>query len=140
VHYKQVARTSACNACHGVKERLVRRLLTADDQAEGNPFAMTQEFLSMLLGVRRAGVTVAAGLLQKAGLIRYEKGQIAVTDRRGLEGVACECYGIMRRALDRFSEQQAGPPLRVCASEAAYHADAASWPAPLGPIVTTSRK
>ncbi|MCI0752751.1 helix-turn-helix domain-containing protein, partial [Teichococcus vastitatis] len=65
-------------------------------------FPMTHEFLSMMLGIRRAGVTVAAGLLQKAGFIRYERGRVEVTDRPGLESVACECYGIVRRDRDRL--------------------------------------
>ncbi|MCI0754987.1 helix-turn-helix domain-containing protein [Roseomonas vastitatis] len=63
---------------------------------------MTHEFLSMMLGIRRAGVTVAAGLLQKAGFIRYERGRVEVTDRPGLESAACECYGIVRRDQDRL--------------------------------------
>ena len=67
---------------------------------------MTHEFLSMMLGVRRAGVTVSAGTLQKAGHIQYGRGQITITDRPGLESVACECYGIVRRAQDRLL----GPP------------------------------
>ncbi|HEY0420323.1 MAG TPA: Crp/Fnr family transcriptional regulator, partial [Acetobacteraceae bacterium] len=102
VHHGQVARTAACNGRHQINERLARWLLMAHDRAEGDEFPMTHEFLSMMLGVRRAGVTVAAGTLQKAGFIRYEKGRIEVTDRPGLESVACECYGIVRRASDRL--------------------------------------
>ena len=67
---------------------------------------MTHEFLSMMLGVRRAGVTIAAGALQKAGLIRYERSRMEVTDRPGLEAAACECYGMARRAHERLL----GPP------------------------------
>ncbi|WP_424140599.1 helix-turn-helix domain-containing protein [Roseomonas chloroacetimidivorans] len=63
---------------------------------------MTHEFLSMMLGVRRAGVTVTAGLLQRAGMIRYAGGRMEVTDRPGLESVACECYGMVRRASERL--------------------------------------
>ena len=74
----------------------------AHDRAEGDDFPMTHEFLSMMLGVRRAGVTVSAGSLSKAGFIRYERGRITITDRPGLESVACECYGIVRRASDRL--------------------------------------
>jgi hypothetical protein len=70
------------------------------DRADGDSFPMTHEFLSMMLGVRRAGVTVAAGLLQKAGFIHYERGHIEITDRPGLESVACECYGVVRRAQE----------------------------------------
>jgi CRP-like cAMP-binding protein len=106
VHHGQVARTAACNGRHHVDQRLARWLLTAHDRSEGDEFPMTHEFLSMMLGVRRAGVTVAAGQLQKAGFVRYERGRIEVTDRPGLESAACECYGVVRRAYDRLL----GPP------------------------------
>jgi CRP-like cAMP-binding protein len=102
VHYGQVGRTAACNGRHYVDQRLARWLLMAHDRAEGDEFPMTHEFLSMMLGVRRAGVTVAAGTLQKAGFIYYERGCIKITDRPGLESAACECYGIVRRASDRL--------------------------------------
>ena len=100
VHHGQVARTAACNGRHHVDQRLARWLLMAHDRFTGNEFPMTHEFLSMMLGVRRAGITVAAGQLQKAGLIHYERGRIEVTDRPGLESVACECYGVVRRAYE----------------------------------------
>jgi len=106
VHHGQVARTAACNGRHHTEQRLARWLLMAHDRAEGDGFPMTHEFLSMMLGVRRAGVTVAAGALQRAGLIRYERGRIEVTDRPGLESASCECYGVVRRAYDRLL----GPP------------------------------
>jgi CRP-like cAMP-binding protein len=102
VHHGQVARTAACNGRHHVDQRLARWLLMAHDRVEGDEFPMTHEFLSMMLGVRRAGITVAAGQFQKAGFIHYERGCIDVTDRPGLESVACECYGIVRRAQDRL--------------------------------------
>jgi CRP-like cAMP-binding protein len=102
VHHGQVARTGACNGRHQTEARLARWLLMAHDRAEGDEFPMTHEFLAMMLGVRRAGITVAAGQLQKAQFIRYERGRIEVTDRPGLESVACECYGITRRASDRL--------------------------------------
>lgn len=102
VHHGQVARTAACNGRHLTDQRLARWLLMAHDRSQGDEFAMTHEFLSLMLGVRRAGITVAAGLLQKAGFIRYDRGRIEVTDRPGLESVACECYGIVRRASDRL--------------------------------------
>src|SRR5215217_6498359 len=101
VHHGQVARTAACNGRHHTDQRLARWLLMAHDRTAGNDeFPMTHEFLSMMLGVRRAGITIAAGQLQKAGFIRYERGCIEVTDRPGLESVACECYGMARRASD----------------------------------------
>ncbi|MFC7544353.1 Crp/Fnr family transcriptional regulator [Siccirubricoccus deserti] len=107
VHHGQVARTAACNGRHHIEQRLARWLLMAHDRAEGDEFPMTHEFLSMMLGVRRAGVTVAAQLLSKAGMIRYERGRIEVTDRPGLESVACECYGVVRRACDALLGQEA---------------------------------
>jgi CRP-like cAMP-binding protein len=102
VHHGQVARTAACNGRHQIDQRLARWLLMAHDRASGGDFPMTHEFLSMMLGVRRAGITVAAGALQKAGFIRYERGSIEVTDRPGLESAACECYGVVRRAQDQL--------------------------------------
>jgi hypothetical protein len=78
----------------------------AHDRSAGDEFPMTREFLAMMLGVRRAGVSVAAGQLQKAGLIRYERGCIEVTERPGLESASCECYGVVRRAQDSLL----GPP------------------------------
>ena len=80
----------------------------AHDRAEGDEFPMTHEFLSMMLGVRRAGITVAAGQLQKAGFIRYERGRMEITDRPGLESAACECYGVVRRAFDALLGQATG--------------------------------
>jgi CRP-like cAMP-binding protein len=106
VHFEQVARSAACNGRHNVDQRLARWLLMSHDRVEGDEFPMTHEFLSMMLGVRRAGITVAAGTLQKAGLIRYERGRMQITDRPGLEAASCECYGIARRAHDRLL----GPP------------------------------
>jgi CRP-like cAMP-binding protein len=106
VHHGQVARTAACNGRHHTDQRLARWLLMAHDRAKEDEFPMTHEFLSMMLGVRRAGITVAAGALQKAGFIRYERGCIEVTDRPGLESASCECYGVVRRACDALL----GPP------------------------------
>lgn len=71
---------------------------------------MTQDFLGMMLGVRRSAITVAAGALQKAGLIRYERGSITVTDRAGLEGASCECYGAVRRDVGRAADLDARAP------------------------------
>lgn len=105
----QIAQTAACNAHHHVEQRLARWLLTAHDRAEHDAFPMTHEFLSIMLGVRRAGVTVAAGALQRAGFIRYEKGHIEVTDRAGLETASCECFDVVRREFQRLLGPAAPP-------------------------------
>ena len=98
----QVTMTAACNASHVVEQRLARWLLIAHDRAEGDAFAMTHEFASMMLGVRRPGVSIAAGVLQKAGLVHYARGRMEVTDRPGLEAASCECYHIVRREFGRL--------------------------------------
>lgn len=98
----QVGQTAACNGRHQIEQRLARWMLLAHDRSEGDSFPMTHEFLSMMLGVRRAGVTVAAGALQRAGLIQYERGRMTVTDRPGLEAAACDCYEQVRREYARL--------------------------------------
>jgi CRP-like cAMP-binding protein len=97
----QLTMTAACNGRHLLEERLARWLLMSHDRVDGDEFPMTHEFLSMMLGVRRAGVTVAAGSLQKAGLIRYEQGRIQVMDRPGLENAACECHRVVTHEFRR---------------------------------------
>jgi CRP-like cAMP-binding protein len=108
LHLTQVARTAACNGRHYIEQRLARWLLMAHDRSDGDEYPMTHEFLSMMLGVRRAGITTAAGVLQKAGFISYRAGWITIADRPGLESVACECYGIGRRASERLLGRAAG--------------------------------
>ncbi len=99
----QVAQGAACNRLHGIEARCARWLLMTHDRVGGaDSFPLKQEFLAIMLGVRRAGVTVAAGALQDAGLIRYRRGGIRVLDRAGLEAAACECYGVVRRQFDRL--------------------------------------
>jgi CRP-like cAMP-binding protein len=106
--HAQVAQTAACNGRHTVEQRLARWLLMAHDRAEGDDLALTQELLSHMLGVRRAGVTVAAGILQRAGLIDYAHGRITIRDRAGLEATSCECY----RAVATLFDQLLGPERR----------------------------
>jgi CRP-like cAMP-binding protein len=107
-HHTQVAQTAACNGQHAVDERFARWMLMAHDRAGGDEFPMTQEFAAMMLGVRRAGVSVAAGTLQKAGVIDYAYGRVAVLDRAGLEAASCECYATVRRQYERLLGVDAG--------------------------------
>ncbi|HEY3024578.1 MAG TPA: Crp/Fnr family transcriptional regulator [Pyrinomonadaceae bacterium] len=88
----QVAQTAACNRVHKVEERLARWLLLMHDRTQGDEFTLTQEFISRMLGVRRAGVSVAASGLRKERLIDYRRGVVTILNRKGLEGAACECY------------------------------------------------
>lgn len=97
--FMQVAQTAACNGRHALERRLARWLLMAHDRVGGGELQLTQEFIAMMLGSHRPSVTVAAGSLQRAGLIRYSNGRVTVLDRAGLEAAACECYGTVRRRL-----------------------------------------
>jgi CRP-like cAMP-binding protein len=97
-----ISQSASCNRRHEIVQRCSRWLLMTHDRVNGDEFALTQEFLSKMLGVRRAGVSVAAGILQKAGLIKYSRGRITIVDREGLEGISCECYGIVREEFDRL--------------------------------------
>jgi CRP-like cAMP-binding protein len=96
-----IAQNSACNRRHSVEERCVRWLLTSHDQMDQQPFELTHQFLSQMLGVRRATVTVTAGALQQAGLVSYHRGTITITNRQGLEDIVCECYKIIRNEYAR---------------------------------------
>ena len=89
---EQTAQSVACNRRHSMEERCARWLLTTHDRVGGQQFPLTQEFLAQMLGVRRASVTVAAGMLQEAGFIRYSRGRVTIVDRDGLEKCSCECY------------------------------------------------
>ncbi len=102
----QVARTAICNSRHLVPQRLVRWLLMAHDRLGCPCFRMTHEMLGMMLGVRRAGVSVAAAALQAAGLIRYERGTITILDRAGLERASCECYAVVSCAYEQMLDEQ----------------------------------
>ncbi len=98
----QMAQTAVCNRHHTLDQQLCRWLLLSLDRLAGNKLTMTQELISNMLGVRREGVTEAAGKLQDAGLIHYSRGHIEVLDRRGLEARVCECYAVVRREADRL--------------------------------------
>lgn len=98
----QIAQSVACNARHTIAQRCARWLLMTHDRVERDDFPMTHELLALMLGVRRSGVTVAAGELQRAGLIDYHRGHIIITDRAGLESAACECYAVVRDESERI--------------------------------------
>jgi CRP-like cAMP-binding protein len=99
--FSQIAQAAACNRLHSNEERLSRWLLMSHDRVGRDEFAITQEFLAQMLGSRRATVTLSAGILQRAGLIRYRRGHMSIVDREGLEGASCECYRIIKKTLDR---------------------------------------
>jgi len=98
----QTSQTAACNRLHDIAERLARWLLMCHDRMNSDHFAITQEFLGHMLGTPRTTVTMAAGILQKAGWIHYSRGRIHVRDRKGLEKAACECYRAIRNESDRL--------------------------------------
>jgi CRP-like cAMP-binding protein len=98
----QMAQTAACNRHHSIDQQLCRWLLLSLDRLPGNHLATTQEFISNMLGVRREGVTDAAGKLQKLGVIEYHRGNISVLDRSRLEKLSCECYAVVKKETDRL--------------------------------------
>lgn len=98
----QMGQNAACAQLHSTEARCARWLLLAHDGVEGDSFPLTQDYLAMMLGVTRPSVSTAASALQKAGLIRYVRGQIEILDRPGLEALSCECYGIVRREYGRL--------------------------------------
>ena len=100
--FNQVAQSAACATFHGLEQRCCRWILMTHDRMQCDDFTLTQEFLAMMLGVRRAGVTVAAGALKRAGLIRYARGKVTILDRCGLEARSCECYGVTAKEFDRL--------------------------------------
>jgi CRP-like cAMP-binding protein len=107
-YFNQVAQSVACNRLHSLEERCARWLLITHDRVEGDEFRLTQEFLSFMLGVHRPAVTLAAGVLQKAGYIHYSRGRIVVTDRAGLEGASCACYQTTRDDYAELIGRRAG--------------------------------
>ena len=98
----QMAQTAVCNRHHSVEQQLCRWLLLSLDRLATNELTMTQELIANMLGVRREGVTEAAGKLQAQGLIRYSRGRITVLDRAGLEAQVCECYAVVKKEYDRL--------------------------------------
>jgi len=94
--FETVSQSAACNRLHVIEQRCARWLLMSEDRVGRSRFDLTQEFLAEMLGVRRPGVTVAMGILEKAGLISHSRGSITVVDRQGLEKVTCECYRTIR--------------------------------------------
>jgi len=98
----QMTQTAVCNRHHSLDQQLCRWLLLSMDRLTGNHMVMTQELIANMLGVRREGVTAAAGSLQKAGLIRYTRGKIEVINREGLEARTCECYRVVKKEYDRL--------------------------------------
>src|SRR5579871_6210654 len=98
----QMAQTAVCNRHHSVDQQLCRWLLLSLDRLSSNQLTMTQELIANMLGVRREGVTEAAGKLQKLGVIEYRRGEITVLDRPRLEQLCCECYGVVKTETDRL--------------------------------------
>jgi len=105
----QMAQTAVCNRHHSVDRQLCRWLLLSLDRLSSNELTMTQELIASMLGVRREGVTEAAGKLQGAGVIRYSRGRITVLDRAALEAQACECYGVVKQESDRLLPRPGAP-------------------------------
>lgn len=98
----QMAQTAVCNRHHSLDQQLCRWLLLSQDRLEGNELVMTQELIANMLGVRREGVTEAAGKLQQDGLIRYQRGRITILDRAGLAQRTCECYAVVKAEYERL--------------------------------------
>ena len=117
----QMSQTAVCNRHHSVDQQLCRWLLLSLDRLDCNELIMTQELIANMLGVRREGVTEAAGKLQRAGLINYSRGHITVLDRPGLEARVCECYSVVKTEFDRLLSK--APPLDEPFGKLAYRAN-----------------
>ncbi len=122
----QMAQTAVCNRHHSVDQQLCRWLLLSLDRLSSNRLTMTQELIANMLGVRREGVTEAAGKLQKLGIIRYARGRITVLDRPRLEQRCCECYGVVKKETDRLLPQPHDPSGFKTGRDAADRAAGAS--------------
>jgi DNA-binding transcriptional regulator YhcF (GntR family) len=107
----QIAQSAVCNRHHSVYQQLCRWLLLSLDRLASNELTITQELIANMLGVRREGVTEAAGRLQKEGLIDYHRGHITVLDRQGLESQVCECYKVVKTEFDRLIPSHRSVPL-----------------------------
>jgi hypothetical protein len=105
----QMAQTAVCNRHHALDQQLCRWLLLSLDRLTSNELVMTHELIANMLGVRREGVTDAAGKLQKRGVIRYSRGRIAVIDRGALERMCCECYRVVKKEAERLPPAPRGP-------------------------------
>jgi CRP-like cAMP-binding protein len=99
--FGQISQAAACNRLHSSEERLSRWLLMSQDRVGSDRFMITQEFLGQMLGARRSTVSVSAGILQRAGIIRYTRGHVTIVNREQLEAVSCECYSVIKVELDR---------------------------------------
>jgi CRP-like cAMP-binding protein len=117
--FNQVAQSAACNTFHSLEQRCCRWLLMTHDRMQSNEFSLTHEFLAMMLGVTRTGVTIAAGALQRAGLIHYTRGHVIIFDHAGLQKRSCECYAVTKREFDRLL----GPAPDIVHTRVAGHAD-----------------
>ena len=116
----QMTQTAACNRHHSVEQQLCRWLLLTLDRSVSSELVMTQELVASMLGVRREGITEAAGNLQRAGLIRYRRGHISILQRAGLETRSCECYAVVKKELGRLMSdvrhRQSAPLLAAVAA------------------------
>ena len=108
-----VSQTAACNRRHPVEERCARWLLMTHDRVASDHFPMTHEFLADMLGVRRPSVSIAMGMLSRAGFTRYKRGKVEVMDRKGLESAACECYRVVGESYERTMEMECADGVRT---------------------------
>lgn len=124
----QMAQTAVCNRHHSIDQQLCRWLLLSLDRLSGPDLVMTQELIANMLGVRREGVTEAAGKLQKLGVIEYHRGHIRVLNRARLEQICCECYAVVKRETERLlpHDTPPPPPLRAGGQYSTIHSS--EWP------------
>jgi CRP-like cAMP-binding protein len=123
----QMAQTAVCNRHHTLDQQLCRWLLLSLDRLPSNTLTMTQELIANMLGVRREGVTEAAGKLQRLGVIQYSRGRITVIDRQKLEELSCECYAVVKKETDRLLPYPSAAAIReIKQAEAADSAAASS--------------